>query len=134
MQLALRLTHVVARVNVSRPRGVTPEFHAYVPALQYLLRSSNVDWMRPVRGCSFRLGGCGCSYLADRVVVYEGTPAIDCTANAPQPLLSGMNSFLQQLEITFRRDPTNYRPRINKFESLKDKEQKTSGNYFFLED
>jgi hypothetical protein len=123
---------------MSLARGVTPEFHAYVPALKYLLRSSNVDWMRPVfsvvlfdwdSGC-----GCGCSYLADRVVVYEGTPAIDCTANAPQPLLSGMNSFLQQLEITFRRDPTNYRPRINKFESLKDKEQKTSGNYFFLED
>ena len=25
-----------------------------------------------------------------------------------------MNRFLQHLEITFRRDPTNYRPRINK--------------------
>lgn len=25
-----------------------------------------------------------------------------------------MNQFLQQLDITFRRDPTNYRPRINK--------------------
>merc|ERR1712139_666714 len=74
------------------------------------------------------------TYLADRVVVYEGTPAKECWANAPQTLLSGMNQFLQQLEITFRRDPTNYRPRINKGDSLKDKEQKTSGNYFFLED
>lgn len=74
------------------------------------------------------------TYLADRVVVYEGTPAKECWANAPQTLLSGMNMFLQQLEITFRRDPTNYRPRINKGDSLKDKEQKTSGNYFFLED
>jgi len=25
-----------------------------------------------------------------------------------------MNQFLAQLEITFRRDPTNFRPRINK--------------------
>ena len=25
-----------------------------------------------------------------------------------------MNKFLQQLDITFRRDPTNFRPRINK--------------------
>jgi ATP-binding cassette subfamily E protein 1 len=74
------------------------------------------------------------TYLADRVVVYEGTPAKECWANSPQTLLSGMNMFLQQLEITFRRDPTNYRPRINKLESLKDKEQKASGNYFFLED
>lgn len=35
-----------------------------------------------------------------------------------------MNKFLSSLEITFRRDPTNFRPRINKTDSLKDKEQK----------
>lgn len=34
------------------------------------------------------------TYLADRVIVYEGQPAVDCTANAPQSLLSGMNKFL----------------------------------------
>lgn len=34
------------------------------------------------------------------------------------------------LEVTFRKDPTNYRPRINKLNSVLDKEQKTSGNYF----
>jgi ATP-binding cassette, sub-family E, member 1 len=44
-----------------------------------------------------------------------------------------MNTFLKALEITFRRDPTNYRPRINKYDSVKDKEQKLSGNYFFLD-
>ena len=44
-------------------------------------------------------------YLADRVVVYTGRPSIEATATAPQPLLSGMNQFLRQLEITFRRDP-----------------------------
>ncbi len=35
-----------------------------------------------------------------------------------------MNKFLASLEITFRRDPTNYRPRVNKLNSVKDKEQK----------
>jgi hypothetical protein len=35
-----------------------------------------------------------------------------------------MNKFLQSLEITFRRDPTNFRPRVNKLYSVKDKEQK----------
>lgn len=74
------------------------------------------------------------TYLADRVIVYEGTPASDCTANTPTALLTGMNQFLSQLEITFRRDPTNYRPRINKFDSQMDKEQKDSGNYFFIDD
>jgi hypothetical protein len=36
-----------------------------------------------------------------------------------------MNKFLQSLEITFRRDPTNFRPRVNKLNSVKDKEQKS---------
>jgi hypothetical protein len=30
-----------------------------------------------------------------------------------------MNTFLESLDITFRRDPTNYRPRINKLNSVK---------------
>mmetsp|Transcript_5268 Transcript_5268/g.7763 ORF Transcript_5268/g.7763 Transcript_5268/m.7763 type:complete len:623 (+) Transcript_5268:117-1985(+) len=51
------------------------------------------------------------TYLADRVVVYEGQPGIDATATSPQGLLSGMNQFLKSLEVTFRRDPTNFRPR-----------------------
>lgn len=51
-----------------------------------------------------------------------------------QSLIPGMNSFLKQLNITFRRDPSNFRPRINKMDSVKDKEQKTAGNFFYLED
>lgn len=74
------------------------------------------------------------TYLADRVVVYEGQPGVECTARKPESLLDGMNRFLKQLSITFRRDPNNYRPRINKKDSQKDKEQKSSGNYFFMED
>ncbi|GAM26905.1 hypothetical protein SAMD00019534_100800, partial [Acytostelium subglobosum LB1] len=74
------------------------------------------------------------TYLADRVIVYDGMPSVHCTANAPQSLLSGMNTFLKSLDITFRRDPTNFRPRINKLDSVKDKEQKTNGNFFFLDD
>ena len=74
------------------------------------------------------------TYLADRVVVYDGTPSIHAHANTPQSLLTGMNKFLENLSITFRRDPTNYRPRINKDGSIKDREQKQSGNFFFLED
>jgi len=74
------------------------------------------------------------TYLADRVVVYDGIPSVDCVANSPQSLLTGMNAFLKSLDITFRRDPTNYRPRINKLESIKDREQKLAGSYFYLDD
>ncbi len=74
------------------------------------------------------------TYLADQVIVYEGEPGIKCVANSPQGLLEGMNKFLAMLEITFRRDLTNFRPRINKLNSVLDKEQKGSGNYFCLEE
>merc|ERR1712137_286649 len=73
------------------------------------------------------------TYLADRVIVYDGKPSVECTANTPQDLLSGMNTFLKSLNITFRRDPTNYRPRINQLDSQKDAEQKAAGNYFFMD-
>jgi len=74
------------------------------------------------------------TYLADKVIVFEGQPSVNSVANSPQSLLSGMNKFLEQLNITFRRDPNNFRPRINKLNSVKDAEQKLNGNYFFLED
>lgn len=73
------------------------------------------------------------TYLADSVIVFSGVPAIECTVTAPQSLVSGMNKFLEDLDITFRRDPTNYRPRINKLASVKDKEQKLMGTYFFMD-
>lgn len=74
------------------------------------------------------------TYLADRVVVFDGQPGVDTIAHSPQTLLAGMNRFLELLNITFRRDPNNFRPRINKLKSVKDSEQKKGGNYFFLEE
>ncbi|VAI05254.1 unnamed protein product [Triticum turgidum subsp. durum] len=41
------------------------------------------------------------TYLADKVIVYEGLASIDCTANAPQSLVSGMNKFLSSWKFTF---------------------------------
>lgn len=40
------------------------------------------------------------SYLADRVIVYDGSPGRDCTAHTPMGLMEGMNMFLKSLEIT----------------------------------
>ena len=74
------------------------------------------------------------TYLADRVIVFDGQPAIKSRANTPESLLTGCNKFLKNLDVTFRRDPNSYRPRINKFNSQLDQEQKLHGNYFFLED
>jgi ATP-binding cassette, sub-family E, member 1 len=69
------------------------------------------------------------TYLADRVIVFDGQPGINAHANKPESLLTGCNTFLKNLDVTFRRDPTNFRPRINKLNSQLDQEQKLNGNY-----
>ena len=74
------------------------------------------------------------TYLADKVIVFDGQPAKDTSCTEPETLVTGMNRFLKMMDITFRRDPTNYRPRINKHESQKDQEQKKAGNYFLMEE
>jgi len=43
----------------------------------------------------------------------------------------GMNSLLKNLNITLRRDETSFRPRINKLNSVKDREQKNQGNFYY---
>ena len=40
---------------------------------------------------------------------------------------------VSMLEITFRRDPANYRPRINKQGSQMDSQQKSMGQFFFVD-
>ncbi|KAG0681905.1 Fe-S cluster-binding ribosome biosynthesis protein [Pichia californica] len=73
------------------------------------------------------------TYMADKVMVFEGQPSINATAKKAESLLTGCNRFLKNLNVTFRRDPNSFRPRINKLDSQMDKEQKSSGDYFFLE-
>ncbi|EER42923.1 ATP-binding cassette sub-family E member 1 [Histoplasma capsulatum H143] len=68
------------------------------------------------------------TYLADRVIVFDGKPSVDAKANTPESLLTGCNKFLKNLDVTFRRDPNSYRPRINKHHSQLDQEQKLNGN------
>lgn len=73
------------------------------------------------------------TYLADRVIVFEGSPSIHCTADSPRGLLTGMNLFLSQLDISCRIDLTTSQPVINKPNSACDMEQKSAGHYY-LED
>jgi ATP-binding cassette subfamily E protein 1 len=69
------------------------------------------------------------TYLADRVIVFDGQPSVKSYANTPESLLTGCNRFLKSLNVTFRRDPNTFRPRINKLDSQLDTEQKAAGNY-----
>jgi ATP-binding cassette subfamily E protein 1 len=71
--------------------------------------------------------------IADKVIVFEGTPGIDCMASEPYELATGVNLFLKNIDVTMRKDKVSGRPGINKFKSQKDIEQKQSGNHFIIE-
>ncbi len=70
-------------------------------------------------------------YLSQRLLVFEGIPAKQGQANGPFAMEQGMNIFLKDLAITFRRDPESNRPRVNKSGSVKDREQKQKGKYYY---
>jgi ATP-binding cassette subfamily E protein 1 len=69
------------------------------------------------------------SYIADRAMLFYGTPGIRGSANF-YPLEQGFNEFLKNIGVTFRSDPETKRPRANKLGSVKDREQKEKGEYF----
>lgn len=70
-------------------------------------------------------------FLADRLMVFDGVPSRKGNSSNPLPLREGMNLFLSHMGVTFRRDPDTKRPRINKPDSKLDKEQKSSGEFYY---
>ena len=71
-------------------------------------------------------------FLADRMMVFKGIPGVDGLGGRPIPLREAMNEFLSEMNITFRRDPDTKRPRINKLDSKLDKDQKSSGEFYYV--
>jgi len=70
-------------------------------------------------------------FIADRLMIFDGKPGLEGNAGPPVPLRDGMNRFLGQMDMTFRRDPTSGRPRVNKAGSKLDREQKEAGEYYY---
>ncbi|MFH1055345.1 MAG: ribosome biogenesis/translation initiation ATPase RLI [Candidatus Altiarchaeota archaeon] len=70
-------------------------------------------------------------YLSDELLIFEGESGKIGKAHKPVEMRDGMNMFLKQMDVTFRRDPDTGRPRANKPGSVKDREQKTSGEYYY---
>ncbi len=70
-------------------------------------------------------------YLSDRLIVFEGEPAINGIEKGPFSMEDGMNSLLKDVGISLRRDEQSGRPRINKPGSVKDREQKSEGMYYY---
>ncbi len=71
-------------------------------------------------------------YTSDKAIVFSGRSRVSGIASYPLSLRDGMNRFLEEIGITFRRDPESGRPRSNKIDSQKDREQKSIGEYYYF--
>jgi len=70
-------------------------------------------------------------FIADSLMVFSGEPGVNGTANPPTSLRKGMNMFLKEMDVTFRRDSVTRRPRVNKEDSKMDTFQKQIGEYYY---
>jgi ATP-binding cassette subfamily E protein 1 len=70
-------------------------------------------------------------FIADRLMVFGGEPGVSGTASPPTSLRKGMNVFLKEMNVTFRRDSVTRRPRVNKENSKMDTFQKDLGEYYY---
>ncbi|EGG41939.1 putative ATPase RIL [Candidatus Nitrosarchaeum limnium SFB1] len=69
--------------------------------------------------------------ISDSMIIFEGISGVSGHATSPMPKADAMNQFLKSLDMSFRRDEKSLRPRVNKLESRLDKEQKSSGNFYY---
>jgi ATP-binding cassette, sub-family E, member 1 len=70
--------------------------------------------------------------VSDTLIIFDGIPGVNGVGSSPITKEIGMNEFLKSLNITFRRDETTGRPRVNKEESRLDRSQKKDGNYYYI--
>ena len=71
-------------------------------------------------------------FIADRLIIFSGKPGVYGVASPPTSLREGMNAFLKEMKITFRRDPVTKRPRVNKEGSKLDRYQKKIAEYYYV--
>jgi len=67
---------------------------------------------------------------ADRIMVFRGVPGREGHASPPMDPRKGLNEFLRDVDVTFRRDPDTGRPRVNKPGSKMDQIARARGRYY----
>ena len=68
--------------------------------------------------------------VADSLMIFSGNPGEEGIVESPTNKEIGMNKFLENLSVTYRRDENTERPRINKLGGRLDRAQKYSGDYY----
>jgi len=69
------------------------------------------------------------SYLADSIINFSGEPGIKGEASKITNFEQGVSKLLKELNITLRKDSESGRPRINKKDSVLDREQKEENKW-----
>ncbi|QKQ99884.1 ribosome biogenesis/translation initiation ATPase RLI [Metallosphaera tengchongensis] len=72
-------------------------------------------------------------YIADRIIVFSGNPGQSGHASVPLSVSKGMNKFLREVGLTFRRDSETGRPRANKVGSYLDRLQREKNEFYSME-
>lgn len=72
------------------------------------------------------------SYVADSMLVFEGEPSKHGETSTVKPIVEGMNYLLKMLDVTVRKDPETGRPRINKPDSVLDRDQRSKDQWFMI--
>jgi ATP-binding cassette subfamily E protein 1 len=71
-------------------------------------------------------------FIADKLMIFSGEAGVEGRSGDPMKLEEGMNVFLEDMAVTFRRDQDTKRPRVNKEDSRLDREQKKTGRYYYV--
>ena len=69
------------------------------------------------------------SYLADSIIVFSGESGKKGKSSEVMDFEKGVSELMKQLNITLRKEKESGRPRINKRDSVLDREQKQSGKW-----
>jgi len=106
---------------------------AYLDVEQRLMVGKTIRGQMDVKDCSALIIDHDLTfidYVSDKLMVFTGEPTEKGAAEGPFDVEDGMNKLLKYLDITVRRDRETKRPRINKHDSVLDREQKQSNSYY----
>lgn len=128
------------RVAVARCLGKGADFYLLDEPSAYLDANQRMEVAKIIRRVIEKRGRSGLiidhdvyfiDLVSDSLMVFRGEPSRSGEAVGPLPLRDGMNLFLSDVGITFRRDLEAKRPRINKKGSRLDQEQRNKGEYYY---
>ncbi len=128
------------RVSIAECLGKQADIYLLDEPSAYLDSSQRMSASKTIRKVIEKLGKSAMvvdhdvymiDLIADSLMVFSGTPSEKGHGQGPLEMRDGMNRFLKDVDITFRRDQDTDRPRINKRDSRLDREQKSKGEYYY---